>query len=146
MKEQDYHTSITANATAQEAFTAINNISGWWTIAFEGSAEKLLDIFTVRFGETYITSKVVELIPNHKIVWHVIDCNKHWLKNKKEWKDTLINWEISAENNTTQIKFTHIGLVPDIECYNGCEKAWNFYIKESLLKLLSDGKGIPELK
>ena len=54
-----------------------------------------------------------------------------------------MSWEISAKKNATQISFTHIGLVPGIECYNGCEKAWNFYVKESLFKLLTEGKGIP---
>jgi hypothetical protein len=36
--------------------------------------------------------------------------------------------------------------VPGIECYNGCEKAWDFYIQESLLQLLNEGKGMPEKK
>ena len=75
-----------------------------------------------------------------------IDCYKHWLKDKKEWQGTTMSWEISAEKNGTQINFTHIGLVPGIECYNGCEKAWDFYVKQSLFQLLTEGKGIPELK
>ena len=116
------------------------------TKVFEGNSEKTGDVFTVRFGETFITIKVVELIPDKKIVWQVIDCYKHWLKDKKEWQGTRISWEISAEENGTQIKFTHIGLVPGIECYNGCEKAWNFYLNESLYKLLTEEKGVPELK
>ncbi len=146
MKKQDYNTSITVNATAQEAFKNINNVSKWWTEDLEGHAEKLNDVFTVRFGETFITMKIVELIPNKKILWHVIDCYKHWLKDKKEWKDTSMSWEISTEKNATQISFTHIGLVPGIECYKGCEKAWDQYIKGSLFRLLTEGKGIPELK
>jgi hypothetical protein len=146
MKKHDYNTSITVNATPQEAFKSINSVSGWWTTIFEGHSEKLKDVFTVRFGETFITVKIVELIPYKKIGWQVIDCYKHWLKNKKEWKDTTMSWEISAEQHTTKISFTHIGLVPGIECYNGCEKAWDFYIKESLFKLLTERKGIPELK
>jgi len=114
--------------------------------SFEGHSEKLNDVFTVRFGETFITVKIVELIPGKKIGWHVIDCYKDWLKDKKEWKDTTMSWEISTEKNSTLINFTHIGLVPGIECYGGCEKAWNFYVKESLFKLLTAGKGTPELK
>ena len=146
MKKQDYNVSITVNATTQEAFKSINNVSDWWTRVFEGHSEKLNDVFTVRFGETFITVKIVELIPGKKIGWHVIDCYKDWLKDKKEWKDTTMSWEISTEKNATQINFTHTGLVPGIECYDGCEKAWNFYVKESLFKLLTAGKGIPELK
>ena len=146
MKEQDYHTSITVNATAPEAFKSINNIPGWWTADFEGNSEKPGDVFTVRFGETFITLQVVELIPGKKITWQVIDCYKHWLKDKKEWLGTKMIWEISAEENGTKISFTHVGLVPGIECYNGCEKAWNFYINESLFKLLTEEKGVPELR
>ena len=53
---------------------------------FEGSLKKQEDVFTVRFGKVYITMKVTELIPDQKIVWYVTDCNKPWLKNKKEWQ------------------------------------------------------------
>ena len=143
MKKQDYTVTITANATAQEAFNSINNVAGWWTMAFEGSSENLNDVFTVRFGETFITIRVIELVPCQKTGWQVIDCYKHWLKDKKEWLNTKMSWEISEVNNEMQISFTHIGLVPGIECYNGCEKAWNFYVKESLFKLLTEGKGVP---
>jgi hypothetical protein len=31
MKKQDYTASIMVNATAQEAFNAINNVRGWWS-------------------------------------------------------------------------------------------------------------------
>jgi len=62
MKKQDYTTTITVNASAQEAFKSINNVSKWWTEDMEGSSQKLNDVFTVRFGETWMTMKVVELI------------------------------------------------------------------------------------
>jgi hypothetical protein len=146
MKKQDYSTSITVNATAQEAFKSINSVSKWWTEDLEGRSQKPNDEFTVHFGETFITMKIVELVPDKKIVWHVTDCYKHWLKDKKEWKDTKMNWKISSKKGATQITFTHIGLVPGLECYDGCENAWGQYIKGSLLKLLTKGKEVPELK
>jgi hypothetical protein len=146
MNEPDYTTTITVPASPEESFKNISNVSHWWTVCVEGGTEKLNDVFTVRFGETFITLKISELIPGKKIVWLVIDCYKHWLRNKKEWIDTKIHWEISAEKNVTKIHFTHIGLVPGIECYNVCEKAWDCYVRESLFKLLTDGKGLPELK
>ena len=146
MQQQDYTVGIKVNATPQQAFANINNVSAWWTRCFEGHSQKLNDVFTVRFGETFITMKIVESEPGSKIRWHVTDCFKHWLKDKKEWKDTEIKWEITADDSGTKIAFTHIGLVPGIECYKGCEGAWNFYIKESLFQLLTQGKGQPELK
>ena len=146
MKKQDYTASITVNATAHEAFKNINSVRNWWTEDWEGNAKKMNDEFTVHFGETFITLKVVELVPDKKIVWQVTDCYKHWLKDKKEWKGTTISWEIVAGKNETEINFTHLGLVPGIECYKGCAGAWDFYIKESLYKLITEQKGEPELK
>jgi hypothetical protein len=144
MNKQDYQTSITVKATAQEAFNSINNISAWWSANFEGQSENINDVFTVHFGETFITLKIVESIPYKKIRWHVTDCYKHWLKDKKEWKDTEMLWEISEDHEAAKISFTHFGLKPGMECFDGCEDAWNFYIKDSLFKLIAEGQGVPE--
>ncbi len=141
---QDYHIQIATSAAPEAVFNAINKVPAWWSTHFEGSASEVGDIYTVTFGETWISVQVVELIPFQKILWRVEDCHKHWLKDKKEWKGTWMLWEIAEENGETKIDFTHIGLVPGIECYNGCEKAWDFYIRESLLGLLNAGKGMPE--
>ncbi len=146
MNNQDYNIAITVNATAQEAFNAINNIAGWWTAVCVGNSTNVDDVFTVTFGETWITIKITESVPGKKMGWLVTDCNKHWLKDKKEWNGTTMVWDIAAAGNATQITFTHIGLQPAMECYNGCEKAWNFYLEQSLFKLLNEGKGMPEQK
>lgn len=78
------------------------------------------------------------------MVWLVTDCNLQWLKNKKEWKGTQIEWEISTLDHSTRIDFTHVGLFPEIECYDDCRKGWNFYVTESLFKLITEGEGLPE--
>jgi len=81
-------------------------------------------------------------VPGKKIVWLTTDCYLEVFKDKEQWKGTKIVWGISPEKNSTQITMTHIGLVPGIECFEDCEKGWNFYIKESLFKLLTEGKGL----
>jgi hypothetical protein len=144
MNQQDYHYSITANITAKEAFENISHVPEWWATNFEGNSEKLNNIFTVCFGETFVTFKIIEVVPEKRIVWQVIDCYLHWLKDKKEWKDSKISWDISTKNNLTQIAMTHIGLVPEIACYNECKKGWDFFVGESLLKLLTEHKGLPD--
>ncbi|MHB8652019.1 MAG: SRPBCC family protein [Minisyncoccota bacterium] len=144
MEKQDYSATITASVTAQEAFDGISRVSQWWARDVEGSSKNLNDVFTVRFGETLVIFKIIEVIADKKIVWLVTDCNLHWLKDKKEWKDTKIDWEISTGHDVTKISMTHIGLVPEIVCYEGCVKGWDHYVKESLLKLLTEGKGLPD--
>ncbi len=147
MKKQDYNISITVDATAKEAFKCINSVTKWWTEYLEGSSEKLNDEFTVRFGEVHIsTQKLVEFIPDKKVVWLVTDSKLNFLKDKQEWTNTKISFEIFEKAGKTQIHFSHQGLVPKIECYKSCSSAWSYYIEGSLFKLLTEGKGMPELK
>jgi hypothetical protein len=142
----DYHCSITANISAGEAFENISDVAGWWTSDLQGSAKNLHDIFTVTFGDTFVTFEITEVIPDEKITWYVRDCNLHWIKDKKEWKGTSIVWAISSENGSgsTVIDMTHYGLIPGVECYGNCESGWNHFIKESLFKLLTERRGLPE--
>ena len=47
---------------------------------------------------------------------------------------------------STQISFTHVGLVPEVECYDMCVKGWDQYVKGSLFKLITEGTGQPQKK
>ena len=146
MKKQDYHASITVNVSAKEVFKNINSVSKWWTDDLEGRSQKLNDEFTVRFGDVHVSKqKLVEVIPDKKVVWLVTDSKLNFVKDQQEWKNTKISFEITSHDNKTQINFTHVGLVPQIECYKSCVKGWDYYIKGSLFKLLTEGKGTPGL-
>ena len=146
MKKQDYSVSITVDATAEEVFKSINSVSKWWTDDLEGHSQKLNDEFAVHFGDVHVsTQKVVELIPGKKVVWLVTDSKLNFIKNQQEWNNTTISFELSEHGDKTQINFTHFGLVPAIECYKDCTKGWDYYIKGSLFKLLTEGKGTPGL-
>lgn len=145
MKQQDYHCSIATNVPAEEAFEKINLVSDWWTQkGFTGSSQKLGDVFTVRWGETFAEIEIAEVIPGKKIVWRVQNSNLHWLKDKSEWNNTRIEWEISSQNGATNVSMTHRGLVPTVECYNNCKEGWDFYAGKSLLKFLNENKGLPD--
>jgi hypothetical protein len=147
MKNQDHVASIIVNATAKETFDSINSVTKWWTENLEGNSQKRDDEFTVHFGDVHVsTQKLIEFIPDKKVVWLVTDSKLNFTKDEQEWTGTKISFEIAEKDNKTQIVFTHIGLAPEIECYKDCTKAWDYYIKESLFKLLTEGKGKPELK
>jgi len=145
MDKHDFHADITVNASPKEVFDSINSVTKWWSENVEGNSHKLHDEFIVRFGDIhYSKQKLVEFIPDRKILWHVTDSYLSWLKDKHEWNNTIISFEITEKDNKTHILFTHIGLVPEIECYKDCSNAWNGYIQESLLNLITTGKGQPD--
>lgn len=146
MKNQDYTTRITVDATPREAFECINSVTKWWTENLEGRSQKPEDEFTVRFGTTWKTFKITEVVPDKKVVWQVKDCYMPWNNDKTEWTGTKISFEITEENHKTQIRFTHIGLIPAMECFGACSNAWAEYIQESLLLLVNTGKGKPTPK
>jgi hypothetical protein len=145
MKENNLSISLAVNVSPQEAFNSINSVSKWWTENIEGSSQKLDDEFTVRFDDVHVsTQKLIEVVPDKKVVWLVTDSKLNFVEDKEEWTDTKISFEIYSKDDKTEIQFTHIGLVPAIDCYQDCSNAWSHYIRGSLLSLITTGKGIPE--
>ncbi|MFI5153611.1 MAG: SRPBCC domain-containing protein [Chitinophagales bacterium] len=144
MKQKDYQSSFAVKVPSGEAFQGIANVAGWWTENIEGHTSNLNDEFTVRFGDTFVNFKVTESKPGKRMIWLVTDCYLHWLKDKTEWTGTKVVWEISLGNQGTEITMTHVGLVPNIECFKSCKSGWDAYFKGSLFKLLTEKKGKPE--
>ncbi|HKO81175.1 MAG TPA: SRPBCC domain-containing protein [Chitinophagaceae bacterium] len=160
MTTSDFTTTLLVDQTPKEAFNAINNPRGWWSEEIEGSTDKLNDVFNYHFEDIHRCQlKVIEVIPDNKIVWLVMDnyfkpgifndasnhlrSNDGFTNDKAEWTDTKISFEISAKDNKTQICFTHLGLVPEYECFDVCSNGWTHYIQQSLFKLITTGKGEP---
>lgn len=139
---KSYSSSIVVNASAGEAYQKISRVNEWWAANFEGSAEKLADIFTVRFGETYVTFKLTEAVPGKKITWLVTDSYLPWLNDKTEWTNTEVVFEISEINSCTKVEMTHVGLTPEVECFTNCQAGWNHYINNSLVQFLEKGQGV----
>jgi hypothetical protein len=142
MITSNFATTILVNQTPKEVFNAINNVRGWWQGEIEGSTDKLNDEFTYRMAEFHFSKqKLIEVIPDKKVVWLVTESRLNFIKKKSEWTGTKISFEISKEQNKTQVYFTHMGLVPEIECYGGCSSAWSQLIEQSLFSLITTGKG-----
>jgi hypothetical protein len=136
----DFTTTILVDQTPEEAFNAINNVRSWWTgePGVEGNTNKLEDEFTYRYKDLhYSKQKVTELIPGKKVVWLITDSKLNFIKDKTEWTGTKISFDIAKKGDKTEIRFTHLGLVPDIECYQDCSNAWSSYINSSLRNFIT---------
>ncbi|MEP7188231.1 MAG: SRPBCC domain-containing protein [Roseiflexaceae bacterium] len=141
---QSYTTTFTVDQTPEEAFAAITNVRGWWSGEIEGSTDTLGDEFTYRHKDVhYSKQRITELIPDKKVVWLVLDAQLNFVKDKTEWTNTEITFEISEKGDQTEIHFTHLGLVSEFECFDSCSNAWGFYINGSLRSLITTGKAQP---
>jgi len=147
VKDRDFTSTFSVNQTPEEVFDAINNVRGWWSGEIDGSTDKLGAEFKYRYKDFHRSiQKITELVPGKKVVWHVLDSSLNFVKDKTEWNGTDIVFDIARKGDKTELRFTHAGLVPALECYGACSDAWGSYIKDSLRSLITTGKGQPNQK
>jgi hypothetical protein len=146
MQDKNFSLTLLADQSPGQVFKAVSNIREWWSGYYEeeitGKSDQLHDEFIFRAGggAHYSKQKLIELIPNKKIVWQVIDSKLLFLENKEEWTGTRLVFEISTKGNKTQLVFTHEGLTPGVECFNACSPAWRQYLQNKLSPLINDNK------
>lgn len=132
---------IQTSKSPEEVFAILLNIEKWWSGLYaekiEGTSQKINDEFFYTAGGGIHSSnqKLIELIPNKRVVWLITESNLTFLQDTSEWNNTKLCFDISSANDQTILTFTHEGLVPQIECYGQCSSAWTSYLdklKESL--------------
>lgn len=147
MTHHNYTASFTVDQSPEEVFAAVNNVRGWWSEEIEGNTDTLGAEFQFHSGDLHrSTHKITEFVPGKKVVWHTTDSQINFVKDRTEWTGTDIIFEIAHTGGKTELRFTHVGLVPRIECFGQCSDAWGFYIKHSLSDLITTGKGKPTRK
>ena len=136
--------TLNTHRSPQEVWDAVCVVPGWWAPDFRGASKALNDEFEARFGDVhYSKQRVVELEPAKRIVWLVTDSRLSFLEDEREWNGTRIVFDISEADGYTQLRLTHEGLQPQVECYDACTDAWSRYLEFSLQRLLDTGKGQP---
>ncbi len=144
MQNKDFTTIISTKEPATEVYKAILNPRAWWSTEIEGSTNRVGDIFDYHFEDIHRCKvEVSDLIPNRKAVWKILENDFNFTKDKTEWVNTTIVFEITQQDGITQLRFTHIGLVPSYECYDACQQGWTHYIQNSLKQFINTGEGEP---
>ena len=146
MRDKSFSTSFLVDQSPEEVFAAVNDVRGWWSGEIEGHTDKLGAVFEYRYQELHrSTQEITEFVPGKKVVWHVQTARLNFVEDKTEWNDTEVVFEISRKGDKTELRFTHVGLVPGFQCYGDCSGAWGFYINESLHDLITtDRRGSHE--
>jgi len=144
MTNQSFSTAFLVEQSPEEAFAAIANVRGWWSGQIEGATDEPGAEFTYRYADVhYSKQRITEFVPDKKVVWRVLDAYLGFTDDPKEWTGTEVSFEVSPRGQQTEVRFTHIGLVPAYECYDKCSSAWSFYINNSLRRLIMSGQGQP---
>ena len=149
LADESYHYVLVIHASINkvyQAITKIEELKKWWTHDCAFDSAKSSDKYTFRFGATYKIMQVKDLVPNERVIWKCINhfCPDQNLKKTNEWEDTEIIFNL-AENldNGTLLNFTHVGLTSALECFNICQKGWNYFLNESLKVYLETGINRP---
>ena len=148
MQHQDFTTTILVDQTPEQALEAVTNLRGWWSEDIEGKPDQLNEVIHYKYKDVHLCKlQLTEKTPGKRAVFHVLDNYfSVFSKDKTEWINTDLIFDLSTQNGKTKIQFTHKGLVPDYECYDVCNVAWRTYVNQSLYNLITKGKGQPTPK
>jgi hypothetical protein len=129
----DYSTTFRVDRPPHEVFAAINDVRGWWTGDIDGATSEVGDEFTYRHEDIHrSTQRVTELVPGKRVAWLVTDAHLSFSTDPEEWKGTQVRFDISGGEDGTDVRFTHVGLSPDADCYDSCSSAWGYFVNSSL--------------
>jgi len=144
MSSQNFTTTLMVDQTPDEAFAAITNVRAWWSGEIEGRTDALGEEFTYRYQDVHrSTQRITELVPGKRVVWHILDAYLNFTDDPDEWLGTEVTFDVARKGDRTEVRFSHLGLVPEFECFDKCSNAWGFYINSSLRELITSGQGAP---
>ena len=147
MNTKDYTATITVDKSPSAAYNSIKNFKGWWSEGIQGNTDVLNETFFYHHKTIHLCKiKLIEMVQDKKLVYLVTENEFSFTKDKSEWVNTKLVFDISSEGGKTKVKFTHEGLVPEYECYSICNDAWGLYINKSLYEYITTGKGQPNPK
>ena len=140
MTDSNFETRFSVARDPMAVFNAIIDTRAWWSGNIEGSTRALGDVFTYRYKHLhYSKQQITALEPGRRVQWQVLEAVLNFVADRTEWTGTTIVFDILARGETTELVFSHIGLRPDVECYDACSDAWSALIRTSLRQLIETG-------
>jgi hypothetical protein len=125
--------SSSVNA-AYRALTTLEGLSRWWTNTTAGDG-KVGGVLQFRFGNGGFDMRVLELHPDSRVLWQVVD-------GPEEWIGTKISFDLDQRDDWTIILFRHADWRQPVEFMHHCSTKWAVFLL-SLKSLLETGEGTP---
>lgn len=122
-------------AATYAALTSIPGLASWWTTNTTGDAG-VGGVMQFRFGAGGFDMKVLELVPDKRVLWTVID-------GPPEWIGTNVEFELRQEDEFTIVMFRHLGWKEPVEFMHHCTTKWAIFLM-SLKSFVETGTGTPD--
>jgi uncharacterized protein YndB with AHSA1/START domain len=137
-----YASRVIVHASRERVFGALGTLDGprgWWTPLVSGSAASGGELRFAFEGldETIVMRVDVARRPS-AVHWWCVDHTGH-----PEWVGTKLTFDFLERGpGQSELRFRHIGLVPELECYGVCERGWNSFLP-SIVAYVEQGQGSP---
>ena len=136
--QTDFESSRVFAAAPDAVFDAITTpagITAWWTPATGSGLEG--GELRFAFPNLELLARVDRADRPSAVRWAVLECGM------EDWVGTTISFELApAAEGGTRLEFRHIGLTPQLECFDQCNAGWTFYLS-SLVDYVDTGVGRP---
>ena len=142
-----YHQALAIEAppdTVYHALATPEGIRGWWTQDCEADTAVGGNI-RLRFGATQKTLRIECLDPGHEVRWL---CTEAYiaaaqLARQDEWVGTQMVFRLTPHGDgRARLDFEHVGLTPDLHCYDLCNHGWRYFL-HSLSRFAETDRGTP---
>jgi Activator of Hsp90 ATPase homolog 1-like protein len=140
---EDFSMTIDVPKSPSDVLAAVRDPRAWWSVAITGPTADAGDEWVYSNGELHACRIRVEHVSPERVEWRVLANQFNFIEDPTEWVDTRIVFEISPSGTGTSLRFTHVGLVPEYECFEVCKPAWTHYVGTSLRNYLLTGVGKP---
>jgi uncharacterized protein YndB with AHSA1/START domain len=138
----DYARRFRFRAPRERVFEAIATLEGvqrWWTPDASGSIEPGQELELEFEGVDDQVMRVEQSVRPSLVEW---TCLRH--SGHPELEGTTVRFALAeAGHDECELEFRHVGLVPELRCYDACERGWDFFLGLSLAGLVECGGGSP---
>lgn len=131
-------------AAVYAALTTPEGLCGWWTQDCDVET-RVGGTIHFRFGRNHKEMRIERLEPGREVRWRCTAAHiaAAQLTRRDEWVGTQLVFCLTPDGEgRTRLDFEHIGLVPDLECYDLCSDGWRYFLR-SLKQFAATGHGTP---
>ena len=138
----DYARRLRFRAPRERVFDAIATVEGvqsWWTPDASGSIQPGGELELGFEGVDDQVMRVERSVRPSLVEWRCLNHSGH-----AEWEGTTVRFALAEVGpDECELDFRHLGLVPELRCYDACERGWDFFLGVSLAGLVERGEGSP---